>query len=192
MHQHHHFFDDGARGSRGHHEGFGRQGFRGGFGPGANPMAAWASAFAQRARRGDIRAAILRLLSEQPMHGYQVIQEISERSGGAWSPSPGSVYPALQLLADEGLVASEDSAGKKVFSLTEAGRAAVEAMGDQPAPWDEASQQWPGGQGFHEAVGKLMRAVFQVGKGGTPAQLKAAVEVLNDARKRIYAILAED
>lgn len=193
MHQHHHHcFDDGPRTAHAHHEGFGRPGFRGGFGPGGNPMAAWAGAFAQRARRGDIRAAILRLLSEQPMHGYQIIQELSERSGGAWSPSAGSVYPALQLLADEGLVIAEDNAGKKVFSLTDTGRAALADTADQPAPWDEAAQQWPGGQGFHEAVGKLMRAVFQIGKGGTPAQMKAAVEVLNDARKRLYAILAED
>ena len=92
-----------------------------------------------RARRGDIRAAVLRLLSEQPMHGYQMIQELSARSGGAWSPSAGSVYPTLQLLADEGLVTAEETAGKKVFSLTEAGIAAVAETADQPAPWDEAA-----------------------------------------------------
>lgn len=146
----------------------------------------------QRARRGDVRAAILRLLLEQPMHGYQVIQEISERSGGAWSPSAGSVYPALQLLADEGLVIAEESAGKKVFRLTEAGATAAGDAAEQPAPWEDATPQWSGHSGYHEAVGKLMRAVFQIGKSGTPEQVKAGVEVLNDARKRLYAILADD
>ena len=193
MHHHHRFFDADSEhtGRRGHHEAFARKAFKQAFGPNATPGSV-AGAFAQRARRGDIRAAILRLLSEQPMHGYQIIQELSERSGGAWSPSAGSVYPALQLLADEGLVVAEDTNGKKVFSLTDAGKAAQQENAEQPAPWDEAANQWPGKNGYHETVGKLMGAVFQVGKGGSPAQVKAAVEVLNDARKRLYAILGED
>lgn len=186
-------FNSGTRpgGFRGHHEAFARKAFKQAFGPNATPGSV-AGAFAQRARRGDIRAAILRLLTEQPMHGYQIIQELSERSGGAWSPSAGSVYPALQLLADEGLVRSDDSNGKKVFSLTDAGHAAAHEAAQQPAPWDEAAALWPGRNGYHETVGKLMGAVFQVGKSGTSEQVKAAVEVLNDARKRLYAILGED
>lgn len=146
----------------------------------------------QRARRGDVRAGILRLLLEQPMHGYQVIQELTERSGGTWTPSAGSVYPALQLLADEGLVIAEEVGGKKVFRLTEAGLVAAGEAAEQPAPWAESAQQWPASNGYHEAVGKLMRAVFQVGKAGSADQVKAGVEVLNDARKRLYAILSED
>lgn len=146
----------------------------------------------QRARRGDVRAGILRLLTEQPMHGYQVIQELTERSGGAWTPSAGSVYPALQLLADEGLVVAEETAGKKVFRLTDAGLQAAAELADQPAPWEESTPQWPGQNAYHESIGKLMRAVFQVGKAGSVDQVKAATEVLNDARKRLYAILSED
>jgi DNA-binding PadR family transcriptional regulator len=184
---------------RGHQHRFGKSGAesfgRFGAGPGFGPMSflQGMGPFAgQRARRGDVRQAILRLLSEQPMHGYQIIQELSERSGGLWKPSAGSIYPALQLLADEGLVEAEEAGGKRVFRLTDAGIAAVAESADQPAPWEEATQQRPGAAGYHEAVGKLMRAVFQVGATGTPEQVRAGIDVLNDARKRLYAILAED
>ncbi|MGA8788951.1 MAG: PadR family transcriptional regulator, partial [Paenarthrobacter sp.] len=74
-----------------------------------------------RAGRGELRSAILALLAERPMHGYQIIHEIEERSGGSWKPSAGSVYPTLQLLADEGFVSAEESNGRKIYSLTEAG-----------------------------------------------------------------------
>ena len=146
----------------------------------------------QRARRGDIRTAVLRLLSEAPMHGYQIIQELSARSGGAWTPSAGSVYPTLQLLADEGLVTAEETAGKKVFSLTDSGKAAAAETADQPAPWDEAAQNGSGVQGYREAAGRLMPVVFQIGKTGTADQVTRAIEILIDTRKKLYAILAED
>jgi DNA-binding PadR family transcriptional regulator len=146
----------------------------------------------RRARRGDVRSAVLRLLSETPMHGYQIIQELSERSGGAWTPSAGSVYPTLQLLADEGLVVSEEAGGKKVFRLTDAGTEAVAGTVDQPAPWSDAAEESPGSLGFHSAVRKLMRVVFVIGKAGSAGQVSAAVRVLDDARKKLYAILAED
>jgi len=146
----------------------------------------------RRARRGDVRSAILRLLSESPMHGYQIIQELAERSGGAWTPSAGSVYPALQMLADEELVVPEEAGGKKVFRLTDAGTEAVVAAADQPAPWSDAADESPGSLGFHSAVRKLMRVVFLIGKGGSAGQVSAAVRVLDDARKKLYAILAED
>jgi len=144
-----------------------------------------------RARRGDMRAAVLRLLSEQPMHGYQMNQELSARSGGAWSPSAGSVYPTLQLLADEGLIVAEETAGKKVFSLTDAGVAVVAETADQPAPWEDAAQSDGPNAGYRESVGKLMHAVFQIGKSGSTAQTAAAIEVLDETRKKLYAILAE-
>lgn len=147
---------------------------------------------ALRARRGDIRTAVLRLLSEQPMHGYQIIQELSARSGGAWNPSAGSVYPTLQLLADEGLVTSEETSGKKVFSLTDAGKAAVAEVAEQPAPWDEAAASGSGSQDYREAIGRLMPVMFQIGKTGTSDQVARALEVLNDARKKLYTILSED
>jgi DNA-binding PadR family transcriptional regulator len=145
-----------------------------------------------RARRGDVRVAVLRLLSEQPMHGYQIIQELSARSEGAWTPSAGSIYPVLQLLADEGLVTAEETAGKRVFSLTDTGVAAVAETAGTPAPWEDAAQSVSAGSGLREAVGKFMPAVFQVGKSGSAEQVAAAVEILNDARKKLYAILAED
>lgn len=185
MHQHPHGRDCAA-GARAHHAGFGRHGFKHGFmggHPGFGPG---------RARRGDVRTAVLRLLAEQPMHGYQIIQELGERSGGAWSPSAGSVYPTLQLLADEGLVTAEETSGKKVFSLTEAGTEAVAALADQPAPWEEAAVGDAAASDYREAAGKLMQAVFQIGKSGTKEQREASLEVLNDARKKLYAILAED
>jgi DNA-binding PadR family transcriptional regulator len=187
MHEHrHHDECSGPRG-RGHH---GRHGFRGPFGMGG-PGGGFGGP-GMRARRGDVRAAILRLLSEQPMHGYQIIQELSTRSEGAWSPSAGSVYPTLQLLADEGLVTSEEAAGKKVFSLTEAGKAAVAETADQPAPWEEAAQGDSGAGDYRDAAARLMGAVAQIFKTGSKDQRTAAIEVLNDARKKLYAILAED
>lgn len=145
--------------------------------------------FGGRARRGDVRLAVLRLLTEQPMHGYQIIQELSARSEGAWSPSAGSVYPTLQLLADEGLITAQESAGKKVYSLTDEGAATVAETADQPAPWE--SQTDTGAAGYRDAAGKLMQAMFQVGKNGSAEQVTAATELLNETRKRLYAILAE-
>ncbi len=181
----------GARGhhGHGHHGGFGKHGFKPPF-PGMHPMGF--AGHGMRARRGDVRAAVLRLLSESPMHGYQIIQELSARSGGAWSPSAGSVYPTLQLLADEGLLTSEESGGKKVFSLTEAGVAAVAETADQPAPWDEVAGADSGLGEYREAVGRLMQPIFQIGKTGTKEQSAAAIEIMNDARKKLYALLAED
>jgi DNA-binding PadR family transcriptional regulator len=148
----------------------------------------------QRARRGDVRLGVLRLLSEQPMHGYQIIGELSARSGGAWKPSAGSVYPTLQMLADEGLVLAEEDSGKRVFQLTDAGRAAVEETAQQPAPWEAVGGPTAGtdGHDYRDSAAKLARAVMQVGASGTADQVKAGQDVLNDARKRLYAILAED
>ena len=145
-----------------------------------------------RARRWDIRTAILRLLSEQPMHGYQIIDELGERSGGAWTPSAGSVYPTLQLLADEGLVDSEQVAGKKVYHLTDAGREAVAASEGKPSPWEDVAATGPDAGGFRQAVARLMPAVLQVGRTGSAAQRSAASAVLETARKQLYAILADD
>lgn len=178
----------GRREARHHHDMFGKHGMRGGF-PMGGPLGFGGPGM--RARRGDIRAAVLRLLAEQPMHGYQIIQELSARSGGAWSPSAGSVYPTLQLLADEGLISAEETAGKKVFSLTEAGIAAVAETAGQPAPWEEASQGDTGMGEYREAAGRLMQAVFQIGT-GTKEQRTAAIEILTETRKKLYAILAED
>src|ERR1700712_4944629 len=121
----------------------------GGFGARMDPDAMW-QAFEQlrstfekkvgsRMGRGDVRAAVLSLLAEKPMHGYQIIREIEERSGGSWKPSAGSVYPTLQLLSDEGLITAEESNGRKTYALTEAGLESV-AASDASSPWDSSDQ----------------------------------------------------
>lgn len=144
-----------------------------------------------RAGKGEVRAAVLALLAERPMHGYQIIREIEERSGGSWKPSAGSVYPTLQLLADEGSITAEESNGRKIYSLTEAGRA--EAADQQGAsPW--AAAETPPGAGFGSlprAGVELAQATAQVGRSGSPEQVQQAVAVLDEARRRIYAILAQ-
>ncbi|WNZ13135.1 PadR family transcriptional regulator [Streptomyces sp. 11x1] len=145
-----------------------------------------------RARRGDVRASILALLKDRPMHGYEMIQEIAERSGGAWKPSPGSVYPTLQLLEDEGLIASATEGGKKLFSLTEAGRTAAEEGPE--APWEEASRgvDWEALSEIRQAGFGLMEAFGQVWKTGDKEQRDKALTVINEARKKLYLILADE
>ena len=147
-----------------------------------------------KASRGDVRAAILALLDEEPMHGYQMIRELDERSGGVWRPSPGSVYPTLQQLEDEGLVRLVEADGRKVFHLTEAGQVEVSAReGGRPAPWDEV-----GGEvdtsvfELRDLVGQIGGAVRQVVHAGNPAQVQAAKVLLASTRKALYRILAED
>ncbi|UWE09826.1 PadR family transcriptional regulator [Actinacidiphila bryophytorum] len=145
-----------------------------------------------RARRGDVRASILALLKDRPMHGYEMIQEIAERSGGAWKPSPGSVYPTLQLLEDEGLISSESEGGKKLFTLTEAG--AQEAEAGPEAPWEDAGRgiDWDAMNEIRKAGGGLVEAFRQVWATGTPEQRDKALTVVNEARKRLYLILADE
>jgi DNA-binding PadR family transcriptional regulator len=147
----------------------------------------------QRARRGDVRAALLTLLAEEPRNGYQLMQEIERRSDGVWRPSPGSVYPALQQLEDEGLVRSEETEGSKRFVLTEAGREAAAAATAEGAPWDVASESVDADAwelfGVARQVGM---AIFQIAQVGRADQLAAAREVLTNARRALYGILAED
>jgi DNA-binding PadR family transcriptional regulator len=147
-----------------------------------------------RARRGDVRAALLTLLAEEPRNGYQLMQEIERRSEGVWRPSPGSVYPALQQLEDEGLVRSEETEGRKLFHLTDAGRAAAEARSaEEGAPWDVVSESvdadvW---ELFGDAK-QVGIAIIQIAQAGNEQQIAAAREVLNNARRALYGILAED
>jgi len=147
---------------------------------------------ASRVSRGDVRAAVIALLAEEPMHGYQIINQIAERSGGAWKPSAGSVYPTLQLLADEGLISAEEQNGRKTYSLTGAGREEAEVAGEKPAPWEAFAGR---DGGHHTALPKagidLAGAAAQVARTGSAAQIQEAVAVLDDARRRLYAILAE-
>jgi len=147
-----------------------------------------------RMRRGDVRAAILLLLEEEPRNGYQLMQEIEQRSGGAWRPSPGSVYPALQLLADEGFVRSESRDGGNIFELTDAGRAHVEENRARfGEPWQQAGDAVP--ENVRQLL-KLLREVAaatrQVVHAGDEAQAKAAADLLAETRRSLYRILAGD
>jgi DNA-binding PadR family transcriptional regulator len=168
---------------------YGGRGDWGGFGPGhRGPRGR-----GRKARRGDIRTAALLLLKEEPRNGYQLMQEVEARSEGTWSPSPGSVYPALSQLEDEGLIRSEEQEGRRVFVLTDAGAAVLaERPEDRPAPWEEMSDAVSGG--MHE-LGRLMREVAfafaQVMKTGSESQVASAREVLVRTRKDLYLILAD-
>jgi DNA-binding PadR family transcriptional regulator len=144
-----------------------------------------------RSRRGDVRAAILKLLTDRPMHGYEMIQEIAERSQDLWKPSPGSVYPTLQLLVDEGLiVATESDGSKKLFELTDDGRAAADKI--ETAPWDEITEGAdPGAVSLRSAVGQLFGAVAQSAHTATAEQQQRIVDIVNNARREIYQILGE-
>ncbi|MCT2086404.1 PadR family transcriptional regulator [Microbacterium enclense] len=148
---------------------------------------------APRMNKGDVRSAVLSLLLEQPMHGYQIIREIEERSGGSWKPSPGSVYPTLQLLTDEGLVRAEESGGRKTYSLTEEGRAAAgDETTERTAPWESATSR-DGGRmtALPKAGVELAQAAAQVARTGDKEQVAQAVEILEDARRKLYSILAQ-
>ena len=126
------------------------------------------------------------------MHGYEMIQEIAERSGGAWRPSPGSVYPTLQLLEDEGLITSASEGGKKLFTLTDTGR--TEAEAGPEAPWEDAGRgvDWDALNEVRKVGGGLVEAFRQVWITGTPEQRDKALAVVNDARKKLYLILADE
>ncbi len=174
----------------GHHRGADRLDPWGGRGRGRGP---WGPQRGRRRERGDVLHAILLLLAEQPRHGYEIITELADRSDGQWQPSPGSIYPVLKRLAQGGLLASSNEDGKRVFSLTDAGRALVAAEGESwGQPWanvgddssDAAEVMWNEGR-------QLGSAVQQVGQLNDPAQIAATAEILVEARKRIYRLLAE-
>lgn len=145
-----------------------------------------------RVKRGDVRAAILDVLSSQPLNGYQIIQQIAERTGGAWKPSPGSVYPTLQQLEDEGLVEGTDGEGRRLLRLTDEGQRYVAEHPDEMAatwrPFDTSSSE------THElkpVIGQVMAAVWQIVMSGNRQQQAEAAEILADARRRLYGLLAE-
>lgn len=148
----------------------------------------------QRMRRGDVRAAILVLLAEQPYNGYGLMQEIENRSEGVWRPSPGSVYPALAQLEDEGLVRAAETEGRKEFALTDEGAAYVEANKDKLGePWAQLGREM--GEGRMELralIAQLAAAAIQVGSAGTDEHVAQAKQILVDARKALYRLLADD
>jgi DNA-binding PadR family transcriptional regulator len=158
------------------------------FGPGGGPFGP-----GRKARRGDIRTAALLLLAEEPRNGYQIMQEVEERSEGVWRPSPGSVYPALAQLEDEGLIRTQESDGRKLFAITDEGRATLaERDSDAPAPWETMS----GGVSdetfeIRHLVRDVAYAFAQVMRSGSDAQIAKAREVLTQARRDLYRILAD-
>ena len=153
------------------------------------------SARGPRVRRGDVRAAILDVLAAEQLNGYQVIQRIAERSGGAWKPSPGSVYPTVQQLEDEGLVSASEAQGRRVLVLTEAGREYVAQHPDELAATWRAFQDEPykatGERDLKPVIGQVMSAVWQVATNGSSRQRAEAVDILADTRRRLYVLLAE-
>jgi DNA-binding PadR family transcriptional regulator len=171
------------RGHRGHRGGPGDMNFMFRFGP-RGP----------RARRGDVRAAALLLLAEEPRNGYAIMQAIQERTGGVWRPSPGAVYPALQQLEDEGLVRQEDEDGRRVYHLPDAGRTYVEERrGELVAPWDAVNEQvGEGGFAVFNVVRDLHVAAMQLAHVGNEQQVEQGAKILTDARRALYRILAED
>src|SRR5437868_10516003 len=183
----------GPRGHRRHRHGRGEFGgfpfAGGGFGPGWGPRGGW-----RKARRGDIRTAALLLIAEEPRNGYDVMQLVEERSEGVWRPSPGSIYPALAQLEDEGLVEATKEGSGRVFALTDAGREHVEARREELGePWKAVSGGFPKEAGeLRDLMMQLGAAAMQVVQAGTADQRKKAVELLTEARRGLYGILASD
>jgi len=169
-HMHDRFFGPGLRGPRG------RWGEFGGWG-------------GRRMRRGAIRGAILVALRDEPAHGYEVMRRLEEMSGGLWRPSPGSVYPQLQMLEDEGLVRSSEVEGSRTFTLTEAGQAEAEQAA---VPWQAPGETDELVRGLRLGMGQLMSAAKQLAGAGETTQIERGIAVIQKARKELYQILAED
>jgi DNA-binding PadR family transcriptional regulator len=165
------------------------------FGPGFGRKRGFGGPGHRRARRGDVRAAILDLLAEgQPWNGYQVIQEIAQRTNGIWRPSAGSVYPALQQLEDEGLISPEGEGRRRMYTLTAEGRAYAEAHREElRGSWDAAAGMADDtAMELGHMIRQVMMAVMEVRRAGSPAQLAEARRVLAETRRSLYRILADD
>lgn len=143
-----------------------------------------------RVQRGDVRTAILLVLADEAMHGYQIMQAISDRTGGAWRASPGAVYPTIAQLEDEGLVTTREEGGRRSVTLTSEGRTYVEErsarLGD---PFAEFADR-PTGPDLREPLHELQAAARQILSSGSAAQVEAAEQVLARARRSLYLILA--
>ncbi|MGH2416852.1 MAG: PadR family transcriptional regulator [Candidatus Limnocylindria bacterium] len=141
-------------------------------------------------RRGNVRFAILSALKDQPMHGYQLIQDLEKRTEGRWRPSAGSIYPTLQLLEDEGLLASQEIDGRRTYSLTDKGRQAADENPLTAEGWREADAA--GGPSLPELAGRLVAAAAELERIGDDRARDAARQTLVHARKRLYQLLADD
>ena len=146
-----------------------------------------------RTRRGDIRFALLSALSDEPAHGYELIQRLEERTGGRWKPSPGSVYPTLQMLEESGMVTGSQQDDKRVYAITDAGRTALAgrmAEGPGAPPW-MSTDQADGHGGLRQAMGQLALAIKQVAITGNPEHIAAATAIVTEARRKLYQLLAD-
>ena len=176
----------GMRGPQGRHgEPWGGRGGRGRWG---GVRGGWGGG--RRMRRGDIRRAILSALKDNPAHGYEVMHRLEEMSGGLWRPSPGSVYPHLQMLEDEGMVQSAEVDGTRTFTLTEKGVA--ETANDEPLPWQSSGENDDQIRSLRLSVTQLMSAAKQLSGAGESAQVERGIAVIKKARQELYQILAED
>ena len=171
-------FGRGRGGAREGGWGFGRSGHGAPWGEGP------------RMRRGDVRTALLLALVDGPAHGYELSTRLEQKSGGAWRPSPGSVYPTLQLLADEGLVEAEERDGKRIYALTKAGKTeATERGKSADVPWQQATDE--DSDGLREAVHGLKLAARQVFSAGNEEQRQKARAIIVEARRQLYELLAK-
>jgi DNA-binding PadR family transcriptional regulator len=184
-----HGHDRGDHGGRGFGPGF-APGFAAGFG-GFGPRG-FMPPGPQRKRRGDVRIAILSLLAEQSLNGYGLIKEITDRSGGTWRPSPGSVYPTLQQLADEELVETTGEGKRPEYQLTDLGRTWVSEHADELAKvWESSTERLQADAGLHESIAKLMGVIHQLRFAATDEQRAKAIDKLDETRRALYAILAD-
>ena len=185
-HDHDHFF--AGRGMRGPRGPRGRWGGRGGWGGERGAFGGgWGGG--RRMPRGAIRTAILVALRDQPAHGYEVMRRLEEMSGGLWRPSPGSVYPHLQMLEDEGLVHSSEVEGSRTYALTDSGRTEAQSV---TLPWQGAGEGDDEVRTLREGVGQLMSAAKQLAHAGDKSQIERGIAVIQKARKELYQILAGD
>ena len=192
IHHHLHHHDDAHFGGGP----FGRGGMRGGFGgfgPSFDPADfARGGRGRRRASRGDIRAALLSLLAEAPASGYALIKAIGDKTDGLWVPSPGSVYPTLQQLVDEELIAPSGEGRKTEYALTDSGRAYVDEHAEElAAAWSAAPSRSGADAELFASIGKLMGAIHQLRFVASEAQRHEAAEKIDELRKSLYAILAE-
>ena len=161
------------------------------FGPGFGRGGPWSAG--PKVARGDVRLGILFLLREQPMHGYQIMQEMADRSGGVWRPSSGSVYPTLQQLEDEGLIQATEATGKRVFELTDEGHEYLNGLGS-PAPWEQFTSSGAGHEGLtslRDEAFQLGAALIQIAASRDDARVEAARDIIGDAKSKVYELLSE-
>ena len=158
---------------------------------GRNPHGGWSRRGPNRVRRGDVQAAVLALLAESDMHGYQIIQELAERSAGAWRPGAGSIYPTLRQLQDQGLIRSRNEGSKRVCTITDYGRRAAQESGETE-PWKAYLDNESSAVKLREATQALFSALAQVEQAGSEAQLQRAAAIVSETRRSIYLMLAEE